>query len=171
MTVMDFIFFALIGFGIVKGLYKGLLIQIASIAALLLGSYGAIYFSKYAHSALNKFLDWSEESINVFAFGITFLLIVFTIVLLGRAMTKLVNIISLGIINRLLGGVFGGFKISLMISVLILLLNNFNILKSIISKEEVKKSIFYTYVEGLAPKVYPALVTESNRLYFLNKGD
>ena len=39
-------------------------------------------------------------------------------------MTKLVNVMSLGIINRLLGGVFGGPKISLLISVLILVLNN-----------------------------------------------
>tara|TARA_B100000035_G_C20882078_1_gene501012 strand:+ start:84 stop:563 length:480 start_codon:yes stop_codon:yes gene_type:complete len=153
MTTVDIVIFALIGFGIIKGLYKGLFAEVASIAALLIGSYGAVYFSNYANSALNKFLSWPKASINILAFVITFLVIVLSITLIGKALTKLVKVMSLGIINRLLGGVFGGLKIALLISVLILVLNNFGITKLIISEDKIKKSIIYTPIESIAPKV------------------
>jgi membrane protein required for colicin V production len=74
---------------------------------------------------------------------------------------------SLGIINRLLGGVFGGLKIALLISVLILVLNNFSITKLIVSEDKIKKSISYTPIESIAPAILPAFIKQSNQNDFL----
>jgi membrane protein required for colicin V production len=97
----------------------------------------------------------------------TFLVIVLSIMLIGKAMTKLVNVMSLGIINRLLGGVFGGLKIALLISVLILVLNNFSILKLIVTEDDLKKSTIYNHVQGIAPSIMPAFVEQTKQMDFL----
>jgi membrane protein required for colicin V production len=167
MTTIDIVIFALIGFGIIKGLYKGLLAEVASIAALLIGSYGAVHFSNFTNSALIKFLNWPKASINILAFIITFLVIVLSIIFIGKVLTKLVKVMSLGIINRLLGGVFGGLKIALLISVLILVLNNFSITKLIVFEDKIKKSISYTPIESIAPAILPAFIKQSNQNDFL----
>ena len=171
MAVIDIVFCALIGFGVIKGLFKGFFVEVASIAALLIGSYGAVHFSNYAYSALIGFLDWSKRNINILSFIITFLIIVLSIMLIGKAMTKLVNVMSLGIINRLLGGVFGGLKISLLISVLILVLNNFSILRLIVTEEDLNKSIIYNQVKNIAPSIMPAFVEQTKQMDFLKSKD
>ena len=167
MAVIDIVFFTLIGFGVIKGLFKGFFVEVASVAALLIGSYGAVHFSNYAYSALSGFLDWSKRNINILAFIMTFLVIVLSIMLIGKAMTKLVNVMSLGIINRQLGGVFGGLKIALLISVLILVLNNFSILKLIVAEDDLKKSTIYNHVQGIAPAIMPAFVEQTKQMDFL----
>ena len=171
MAVIDIVFFTLIGFGVIKGLFKGFFVEVASIAALLIGSYGAVHFSNYAYSALIGFLDWSKRNINILSFIITFLIIVLSIMLIGKAMTKLVNVMSLGIINRILGGVFGGLKISLLISVLILVLNNFSILRLIVTEEDLKKSITYNHVKAIAPSIMPAFVEQTKQMDFFKSKD
>ena len=75
MAVIDIVF-VLIGFGVIKGLFKGFFVEVAHLAALLIGSYGAVHFSNYAYSALIGFLDWSKRNINILSFIITFLIII-----------------------------------------------------------------------------------------------
>ena len=86
--------------------------------------------------------------------------------LIGKAMTKLVNVMSLGIINRLARRCFWGLKISLLISVLILVLNNFSILRLIVSEEDLKKSIIYNQLKNIAPSIMPAFVEQTKQMDF-----
>ena len=167
MTTIDVVILALIVFGIIKGVIKGLFVEVASILALFLGSYGAIHFSNYASTLLSQAFDWSEGSINIFSFVVTFLVIVLSIIIAARGITKLVNIISLGIINRLLGGIFGGIKIAFIISILILILNNFSLIKVFVSNEDIKNSMFYKHVEIIAPTILPVFVKQGRKIDFL----
>ena len=50
MSVIDIIIGALILYGVVKGLFKGLFVEVTSLLALLVGVYGAVHFSNYAAS-------------------------------------------------------------------------------------------------------------------------
>ena len=167
MTIIDVVILALIVFGTIKGVFKGLFVEVASILALFLGSYGAIHFSNYASTLLSQVFDWSEGSINIFSFVVTFLVIVLSIIIAARGITKLANIMSLGIINRLLGGIFGGIKIAFIISILILILNNFSLIKVFVSNEGIKKSMFYRHVEIIAPAILPIFVKQGRKLDFL----
>ena len=90
---------------------------------------------------------------------------------IGKAMTKLVNVMSLGIINRLLGGVFGGLKISLLISVILLVFYNFSILRLIVSYEDLKKSIIYNQVKNIAPSIMPAFIEQTKQMDLLRSKD
>ena len=52
MSVIDIIIGALILYGVVKGLFKGLFVEVTSLLALLVGVYGAVHFSNYAAEIL-----------------------------------------------------------------------------------------------------------------------
>ena len=110
MNYLDIILGIVLVLGLFKGLKNGLLIEIASLIALILGVYGAIHFSYYAVDFLNEKVDWSEHAINLTAFAVTFIIIVVVITLAGRLLTKVASLAMLGIVNRILGGVFGLLK-------------------------------------------------------------
>lgn len=158
MNSIDIVLAALLLFGFVRGFFKGLFVEVASLLALVLGVYGAIHFSSFASEFLEPKVNWSEEIINIVAFAITFVVIVFTISLAGKALTKLANFAALGIINKLLGGVFGALKYGLILSVVLIVFHSMNDSLPFLEKEDLEKSMLYKPVKSLTPIIFPKLV-------------
>ena len=158
MSIIDIILAALLLFGFIRGLFKGLFVEIASLAALVLGVYGAIHFSHFAAAWLDPKVDWNEKTMNIVAFAITFVVIVLTISIAGKALTKLANFAALGLINKLLGGVFGAVKIGLILSVVLIVFNKMNNTLPFMEKEDLEESALYEPVKSLAPMIFPDLI-------------
>lgn len=158
MSVIDIVLAALLLFGLVRGFMKGLFVEIASLAALVGGVYGAIHFSNFAASYLESKTEWSEQTINVTAFAITFVVIIVVISLAGKALTKLADFAALGILNKLLGGVFGALKIGLILSVILIVFNKMNNTITFIDEEDIEGSILYEPVKSLAPMIFPSII-------------
>ena len=158
MSVLDIIIGALLLFGLVNGFIKGLFVEIASLLALVLGVYGAIHFSNFAADLLQSRFDWSEKTINITAFAITFVVIVLTISLAGKALTKIADFAALGIINKLLGGVFGALKIGLILSIILIVFDKMNRTLPFVDKSELEESVLYNPVKSLAPTIFPSII-------------
>ena len=158
MSIIDIVLAALLLFGLIRGVMKGLFVEIASLVALLLGVYGAIHFSGFAAEFLESKVDWNEKTINIVAFAITFVIIVLVISLAGKALTKLADFAALGILNKLLGGVFGALKIGLILSVLLIVFNKLNNTLPFMEKEDLEDSILYKPVKSIAPMIFPNLI-------------
>jgi len=161
MNVIDIILGVLILFGLIRGLSKGLFVEIASLAALIAGIYGAIHFSDFAAEFLENRVSWDEKYINIVAFAITFTVIVVVIAMAGRALTKLADFAALGILNKLLGGVFGALKIGLIISVVLILFSKMNKTIPFVQDKDLKDSILYLPVKSLAPLVFPIILKDA----------
>ena len=155
MSVLDIILIALIGFGLVRGFFKGFFVEVASLVALVAGVYGAIHFSYFVSEFLETKTEWNEKTINVTAFAITFLIIVLTISLAGKALTKLASLAMLGIVNKLLGGVFGGLKMALIASILLIKMNS---TIPFLSEEELEESTLYEPIKSLTPLIFPNII-------------
>ncbi len=160
MNILDIILGALILFGLIRGLSKGLFVEVASLVALIAGIYGAIYFSDFAAEFLESRVDWTEKTISITAFAITFVIIVLAISLAGKALTKLADFAALGILNKLLGGVFGALKIGLILSIVLMIFNTMNKTLPFIEDEELQNSILYKPVKSLVPMIFPYLIKE-----------
>jgi membrane protein required for colicin V production len=160
MGVLDIILAALLLFGLVRGFMKGLFVEVASLVALVAGVYGAIHFSNFAASFLEGRFDWSEKTINITAFAITFLVIIIAISLAGKALTKIADFAALGILNKLLGGVFGALKIGLILSVLLIVFDKMNKTIPFVDKADLEDSILYKPVKSLAPTIFPDIISE-----------
>lgn len=160
MAVIDIILGALILFGVVRGLMKGLFVEVASLVALIAGIYGAIHFSNFAAEFLIEHVDWNEKTINITAFAITFVIIVLAISLAGKALTKLANFAALGFLNKLLGAVFGGLKIALILSIVLMVFAKLNKTIPFVSEDEIESSVLYEPVKTLAPMILPILLDD-----------
>lgn len=78
--------------------------------------------------------------------------------MLGGMLTKMVNIIALGLINRILGGVFGFLKWAILASLVFMFLNKSD--SYWLEEDKVQGSILYRPVEKLAPILLPAIIRE-----------
>ena len=158
MSVIDIILGALLLFGIIRGFLKGLFVEVASLVALVAGVFGAMHFSNYAASFLESKVDWDEKTITITAFAITFVVIVLLIALAGKALTKLADFAALGIINKLLGALFGGLKIGLILSVILVIYERMNNSMPFSKDNQFEDSVLYTPVKSLAPMIFPAIL-------------
>jgi membrane protein required for colicin V production len=155
MNTFDIIIAALLLFGFIRGLFKGLFVEIASLISLIAGVYGAIHFSYFVANFLVNRVSWEEKYITIVSFAITFAIIVLVIALLGKLFTKIADFASLGLLNKLLGGVFGALKIAVILSVVLLVFTKLNNTIPFISEEQQEDSILYEPVKNLAPTLFP----------------
>ena len=158
MTVIDIVLGALLLFGLIRGLTKGLFVEVASLLALIAGVYGAIHFSHFATDFLESRVDWSEKYINIASFAITFIIIVFAISLAGKALTKLADFAALGVLNKLLGGLFGFLKIGLILSVVLMVFSSMNKAIPFVDEDDIEESVLYEHVSALAPMIFPNII-------------
>lgn len=142
----------LVVFGI-AGLRKGLITEIATLLGLVAGLYGAFHFSDFTADKLMEHVNIDPKYLNVVAFIVTFIVVALLVNLLGRLVTKLVKSINLGFIDKLGGFLIGLAKGLLICSLIVMLMNTFNI-NTLIKEEDRNGSVLYPYVEITVPYVY-----------------
>ena len=156
MNTFDIIIAGLLLFGFVRGLFKGLFVEIASLVALIGGVYGAMHFSFYASDFLHQQVNWDENYISLAAFALTFIGIVIVVSLAGKLLTKIASFAALGFLNKLLGGVFGLIKIALILSVILSFFLKMNNAIPFVSKSDMKASILVYPITEIAPTLFPS---------------
>ena len=157
MNYIDLIIAIPLVWGVFVGFKNGLIIEVASLAALLLGIFGAIHFSDLTADFLVTSLNVTTQYINLIAFAVTFVVIVILVHLLAKMIDKLVKAVALGFVNRLLGMVFGLIKYAFIISIILVIINAINRNKTFISKEKIENSILYKPLSAFAPGIFPYL--------------
>src|SRR5690606_423293 len=158
MNVLDIVLIALIGFGLVRGLINGFFVEIASVVALVAGVYGAIHFSNYAQTFIDQNSQWDDKTINIVAFAVTFVIIILVIALAGKAFTKLADFAALGIVNKLLGALFGALKIALILSVVLNIFDSFNRAIPMTDEQTIENSALYAPVKSFVPAIFPIIL-------------
>ena len=159
MNTFDIVLLGLLLFGFIRGLMKGLFVELASLIALIAGVYGALHFSHFAGNFLKDSVQWEEKYISIVAFAVTFFIIVIAIALLGKIFTKMANFASLGVLNKLLGGIFGILKFGVILSILLIIFDKLNRTIPFTSKDITKESVLYEPVRDLAPMLFPNFLT------------
>lgn len=143
-----------------RGFTRGFVIEIASLAALILGIFGAIRFSWYTSQLLQQKLEWTSEYLPVISFALTFLVIVTGVHILARVIDKLVKAVALGLVNRILGVLFGVLKVGFILSVVLGIMNAVDRRAPFLPEKEVENSVLYGPVSRLAPAIFPYLKFE-----------
>ena len=169
MNIFDIVIAGLLIFGFVRGLMKGFFVEVASLAALIIGVYGAIHFSYFISDFLKDIVSWSEEYISLAAYAGTFLIIIIVISLLGTLLTKLAAVIALGVLNKILGGVFGALKIGLILSVVFIFFGKMNNTIPFVKQETLEESLMFKPVKSIAPFIFPSIIKENSIEEFTNE--
>ncbi|WP_440879363.1 CvpA family protein [Tenacibaculum sp. C7A-26P2] len=158
MNTFDFIVAVCLLYGFVKGLWRGLFVEVSSLLALLSGVYGGIHFSHFLGEWLKKNFQWDQKYISLVAFAGTFIVIVIVINLMGKIFTKIADFAALGILNKILGGVFGFLKVSLILSVAFIFFGKMNNFIPFVKQESLEKSILYEPVKSIASIIFPSII-------------
>jgi membrane protein required for colicin V production len=157
MNWLDAIIVVVLILSLVTGFINGLVKEVASLAALILGIWGAIRFSSFTAGKLYDYFDMTGRYVGIIAFLITFGLIVVLIHFIGILADKVVNAASLGFINRILGIVFGLLKSVLIMSVFFVVLNALDARRSFLPKKTIEESKFYNPISDIAPAIFPII--------------
>ena len=158
MNTVDIVLSVVLLLGVIQGFLKGFLVELAGLLALVLGIYAAIHFSDTTFAFLEDFISWDEEHLYWLSFAVTFIVVVILISILGRLLTKIVNLIALGILNRIFGAVFGFLKMAFLASLFFMFLSYSNIFT--IGEKTLAESILYPPIRQLAPEILPKLIEE-----------
>jgi membrane protein required for colicin V production len=109
MDAVDWILLALLGVSMLLGMWRGLVREVISLAGWIAGFWIAQEWAPQAGAWLP--LQGASEVLRYLAGFVTvFLVVLITSVVLGWVVSKLVSAVGLGVVDRLLGGVFGGLR-------------------------------------------------------------
>lgn len=157
MNWIDAIIVVLLIISLVRGFMNGLVKEVASLAALILGIWGAIRFSAFTAEKLYDYFDMTGRYVGIIAFLITFGIIVVIIHFVGIIADKIADAASLGLINRVLGIGFGLLKSILLLSVLFVILNAIDARKPFLPQDTIEGSVFYSPISDIAPAIFPII--------------
>jgi len=157
MSIIDIIITLPIIWGIYKGFTKGLVKEIASLLALVVGVYGAMYLYGYTSELIENQLHTSQKYLPVIAFALTFILIVIGIHLFAKLLDKLIKAIALGIVNRIAGAVFGGLKFFLIIAVFLIIIDKIDYEVHFLKKETKENSVLYQPSLDFIYAIFPTI--------------
>jgi len=93
--------------------------------------------------------------------------------MLAKILEKFVNLLALGLFNKLGGVLFGMLKIVFVLSVIILVINKIDKKGMIISEKMQKSSILYKPICKVAPAIIPNLENLYTNIpkFIINKND
>ena len=131
-----------------KGFTHGLIRELISLAALILGVYLAFMFTDLVAKWINH-PNIPEEAY----FAITFLIVLIVVYILGRLVEKIIKLMIPEFVNNLLGGLFGAAKVLVFFSAVFYFINSVDSKQIILTKHAKEKSFTYKYVEPVVPKM------------------
>lgn len=144
-----------------KGFSKGLIVELSTLVALLLGIWAALKFSHLTATWLADDLDFHSQYNQLIAFSLTFLAVVLGVNLLGKMLSKLAGMVMMAWLDKLAGTVFGLLKAAFIVSVILFIINAFDKDEALITPEAKEDSYLYTPVQKIAPAVFPYLKREN----------
>ena len=135
MNFIDLIIIAIISFGIIRGYSKGLIVELSSFFGIFISFFIAGNIDNLLSQQILKYVNLNIDIVNIISFIIIFGLSYSLIIFFAKGFTKLAKIIYLGLLNSLLGSVFGGLKLLLILLIVTKVIFSINLLSLTIVTE------------------------------------
>ena len=155
MNYIDIVLGILLLLSAISGFKKGLIAEVAALAALVLGIWGAIEFSHITSEFLVENFNWTWDHLNIASFFITFVVIVILVHIVASTVNKMAETIMLGFVNKLAGLVFGILRGALFLSIVLVVFDKIDDDVEILSKETKANSRMYEPIRNFAPSLLP----------------
>ena len=159
MAILDIILLLCFVPAIVSGISKGFVKQVVDLAAILVAAWAAFHFSTVLGGWLGRYITLEPSILNVISFVLIIIVAAVLLNLVGTLVTKALQAVSLGFVNRLLGLVFAVLKVAVVLGVLILLFETLNSTLHILKPESTADAVVYNALKEAAEKVFPILKT------------
>ena len=124
MNLLDCLLLSILGFCLVRGIFRGLVKELSSIVGVLGGFYAAYTYHPQLARPLSHWIA-NTGYLHILSFLILFVVIYLLVSFAGAFIKHLMQIVLLGWVDRIGGGVFGATKGFLISTVVILMLTAF----------------------------------------------
>lgn len=121
MNTFDIILTVIIGFFLIKGLFRGLIIEVFTLLGLVFAYIVATKEMNFAAMGISRLIDLPPALLMFLSFSLIFLLIVIVARIFAGALERLIRKTPATWLNHGAGGLFGLFKGTLIASLLALL--------------------------------------------------
>ena len=139
--------------GAFSGFKKGFILSMASFIAIVAGAIVAYYGSAAIAKVLASEVDLSSQKIAVASFAIAFIAVVLIVHLLARILEKFIDLLALGLANKLSGAIFGMAKSALLLTFVIFGIRGFG--GKHIPESVEKNCVIFPVVESISHLVLP----------------
>lgn len=155
MAILDIIILVVIVGGAVVGFAKGFIKQLASMLGLIVGLLAAkTLYATVAEKVFSKLTE-NLTVAQIISFVAIWIIVPLVFMLVANLLTKVMEIISLGWLNRLLGAVLGALKFTILASLLICVLEFIDSDNSLIEKTIKDNSVLYYPIESFVGILFP----------------
>lgn len=157
MNTLDIVLIVPIAFGLIQGFRHGLVKEVGSLVGIVVGIYLARYFSDDVAKILVQQFGWSFSICITIAYALVFIAGAVGIQLIAYVLSKILDFIKVGWLNKTIGSVFGALKFVLILSVILNLFSMLNAFQPIVQKKAVENSALYKPIESIMPSIMPFL--------------
>ncbi|MCO6481597.1 MAG: CvpA family protein [Flavobacteriales bacterium] len=152
MNWLDWVMMALLAAAAVRGFFRGFVVEIASLVALVAGIWAASRYNARVAGWIG--LDPQHE---VISFLVTFIGVLVAVHLLAKLITKAMDLAMLGLPNKVAGCFFGLLRAAFVLSVVLNILLARAEVSGLVPRDTLDASVLYKPLRALAPAIVPAL--------------
>ena len=157
MEVIDIIILILIGVGVIQGLMKGSMKELASVVGFVAGLLLARALFGTVAEQLAPALGTSITIAQILSFILIWVAVPIGCSLVASVLTKALEVVHLGWLNRLAGAMLGAVKMMLLAGIGIYVLEYIDPKSEMVSKTTKKASVLYTPMKELVDQCLPVV--------------
>ena len=144
----------------VRGLQKGLVLQLTRFAAIILAAIFAGMVAQRILPFLLKTINISLNLAGVVSYILAFIVIVFAINFIGKMIHSLFKALHISFLNKIMGAIVGVAGAMIVLSILLNLAVMLDLDEELISNKTKTDSLLYSTVQVVVPAIVPYLNRE-----------
>ena len=149
MNLIDSICLIILIYGSYKGFKNGIVGEVLSFLGILLG----IYLSKTYYLVIDEYLvtvfDSTNQLVSIISVILIFSVTIILSKILSKVITKALNVMALGLLNKLIGSVFGLLKYLLILCKMTFVFSKANDIFVIIEKNKIEETQIFSKVQKI----------------------
>ena len=158
MNILDIVLLLLFIPGIIRGLSKGLVEQAVSLVGVILSAWIAWKYYSTVGQLIASVFKASETVMNIVSFVLILIVALVALILLAKLLTKVVEMATLGWLNRVLGLVLSIFVTALILGLLATVFDALNDRFQFVTESKtLADSVLYPALQDFADLVFPFL--------------
>lgn len=157
MNALDIILLLCFIPSVIRGLSKGFLEQAVSFAGVILSVWLAFKFTSLVCTWIQPYINVEGTVLSVIAFALILIAVSLGALVLGKALSKILEMAMLGWLDKGLGLVFAIAVTAMILGVGVTLFDSINSTYMIVSPEKLEESVMYGGLRDFSALVFPYL--------------
>jgi membrane protein required for colicin V production len=158
MNILDILIAVIVGFCLIRGIFRGIIKELTSIVGVFVGFFVAFSYYPIVAHLLSRFIV-NKSFLNIVSFFLAFTVLYLAVGLVGIILKRVFKAVTLGWADHVLGATFGLVKAVLIVSVLLVPLTTFLPQKSPV----IRDSFLAPYVSLISEKMVAVVPTEMKK--------